>query len=628
MPTRIGPAPGSSPPFAESRSSPEAGPTEAGAHRTGDDAAVTTPMAPAPHSAPPSADAHRAHARSVDELPVDPHPDGSVPADLGGYRLVRMLGRSSRATTAIVHGEGVTLVARVFGVSCPPGAIDAEVAVHDALRRADGAVRDHTAVADDLVTLDDGRLALLSPHVAGPRLDDLLALRRGALDLGEAITLLAPLAIALEAAHAAGVTGLGLGPRAVRLSASGAPVIVRLHDAQAGPALPDRFRAREPVYAADAAALDHLAGAVAASVLERDRPALLAALRAPALGRPLAPALFDLAEPRPVRMGTAQPIGDHRVPAPLGIAGSGDWADREDTAGLAAERGVRRVPLPAVPGASAANASVAPGRRPTWLSAGLDALRSLGLPSGVIETVQNAAEWLIVRAGRFARDAGSRARAGMRGAVAAPPAVPPPGSPPAPSDRADRSSSIRPRFVLAGAAGATALVMAIVVAGGPSGPTDGAAPALEPRPTATPAPGADREPVGDTRGGPLAAAEDAPETVLHPEPEQWQGIVDALVGRWSACRASAVDDAAADDAAADDCGRVVAHAGSAAERLLLIDDARHAVLDRWRTVRGDAVVIERMGGAVLIDLVTAGTTTASLLVVRSEAGWRIRDVIA
>jgi len=37
-----------------------------------------------------------------------------------------------------------------------------------------------------------------------------------------------------------------------------------------------------------------------------------------------------------------------------------------------------------------------------------------------------------------------------------------------------------------------------------------------------------------------------------------------------------------------------------------------------------------MGGAVLVDLVASGpggTTAASLLVMRSEAGWRIRDVL-
>ena len=73
--------------------------------------------------------------------------------------------------------------------------------------------------------------------------------------------------------------------------------------------------------------------------------------------------------------------------------------------------------------------------------------------------------------------------------------------------------------------------------------------------------------------------------------------------------------------------REVVHDGSAAELLIMTEDPRHELLERWSALSGDAVVVERMGAAVLIDLVTAGTTTASLLVVRSEAGWRVRDVI-
>jgi hypothetical protein len=40
------------------------------------------------------------------------------------------------------------------------------------------------------------------------------------------------------------------------------------------------------------------------------------------------------------------------------------------------------------------------------------------------------------------------------------------------------------------------------------------------------------------------------------------------------------------------------------------------------------VVIDRHGGAVVVDLVDGETTTASLLLLRSEAGWRVRAVLS
>jgi hypothetical protein len=88
-----------------------------------------------------------------------------------------------------------------------------------------------------------------------------------------------------------------------------------------------------------------------------------------------------------------------------------------------------------------------------------------------------------------------------------------------------------------------------------------------------------------------------------------------------------------------------------------VDDTRHSTLESWQAQGGEVVVVERMGGAALIDLVlptasasetsmnaptssataspataspateSPATTAASLLVVRSEAGWRVRDVL-
>ncbi len=482
--------------------------------------------------------------------------------------------------TALVHAEGVTRVARVFSASCPSPVIDRELAVHDAIRTSTGALREHAISADDLVTLPDGRLALLVEQVGGPSLDALLAERRGALALGEAVTLLAPIVQALEAAHAAGVVGLAPTVRSVRLGSSGAPIIVRVQDALAGPPLPERFRALEPAYAADAAMLERFGAAVAAAVPERDRPGLLAALRAPALGRPLTPALFDLAAPQPVRTVSLDDTDAHdaalesgaleqrsasstsRSAAPLSAPGEGDHA-----AGvLGAEPGVVGGPLP------------------RWCASIIDTLRVIGLPESLVESVQSVAERLRV-------------------------------------PRGNGGSSLRPRFMLAGAGGGLALVTAVLLASGAAEESE----ATAPEPVATTRPALDP---GAAPGGAMGAAaqagaeSDAPESLVHPETDEWQALVGTLVDRWLSCRASQSAD---EDGAG--CGARATHSGSAAERLIVVDDPRHAVLERWSALRGDAVVVERMGGAVLVDLVAGGTTTASLLVVRSEAGWRIRDVI-
>jgi len=283
----------------------------------------------------------------------------------------------------------------------------------------------------------------------------------------------------------------------------------------------------------------------------------------------------------PVRMGDAGQLDAPVARAPLDVArieGVRPAADaRGETLGLEAHRFTSPVVPPAV-------TSVDPGddgtRVPPWLTAGIDILRALGLPAAVIEPVQGAVE----RLAGWAR--------------------------------------IRPRFLLAGAAGAAALVVALAIVAAPPGPAAGSA--TEPAPSSTegPEPEGERSPAVGAVGDRSDSASDAPESVLHPEPEEWQGVVAALVDRWSVCRAPE-----ATVEVESGCGALVTHAGSAAERLLHSDDDRHAVLGRWIALRGEAVVIERMGGAVLVDLVVAGTTTASLLVVRSEAGWRIRDVI-
>ena len=541
MSTRIGPAPRSSPPFVESRSSP----------------ALHTPATLA---------TARAHHAGV-TAPTHP----ALPAEVGGYRVVRLLALGSRACTVLMHAAEETRVARLFSISCTPSLIDGELAVHDAVRESAATLRDHAVELDDLVTLSDGRLALLFGHVGGPPLDEVLTAHRGRLTLGEAVTILAPLVSALDAAHAAGITGIGLRAADIRFSTAGAPVLTRLHGAVVGPILPERFRALEADYLADTSAFARLCVVVSSSVSHPDRAALDTALQAPTQGRSLAHALFDLAPPTPVRIVGLELANDLHADS---IA-----ADSES------------VDVPQVPSALA---GVDPVRLPDALQTAVDTLRLLGMPSTVVTTIEAAAHrvvgvWrrLVARGNRFLPLVTLRFR------------------------------GVRPRFVLSAAAGAAALVVAIVLMAGSGGAADAGDTAMN----GDTGQRSDSHDPASADPAQSVPAQSAAESVPHPEPEQWQAIVETLVIRWMDCRS------ALGPSHESGCVREVVHDGSAAELLIMTEDPRHELLERWSALSGDAVVVERMGAAVLIDLVTAGTTTASLLVVRSEAGWRVRDVI-
>lgn len=606
MLTRIGAVLGSSPPYVLHSSSPSRENTLATRLGPNHDAVVThEPTALTPAGLP------------VDDPALD---DDGLPREFGGYRVVRLLSRSAHALTAVVFASNETRVARIFSRSCSDADIDASVSAFDRIASADPVLRDHVVTLDDLVTLDDGRLALIVDHVAGPALSDVLAMRGDGLALGEAVTILAPLVDAIEAGHAVGLTGLDPHPNGVRFTAAGAPTIVRVTDAHAGPVLPERFRALEPAYARDAAALEHLGAAVAAAVSPSERPALIAALGAAARGRSVSAALFDLSTPVPVEF---RAVATHPVPSPP-LPG----ALRELPGVAGADPGASSIEPGATTGvvnAATTMAKVVPTPQGAWADSLIDTLRALGLPSSIVERVQA----VLARLGA--------ARGTLVAAVAASPLR--------------RIGSVRPRFVLAGIGGAIALIAALVVTAG--GGSEATVPAAEP---AADSASAEQQPATlptmppttppSSFEGPSSGAT-SPESAVDPEPDEWTAIVGELVSRWVECRAALAPRSTAPTPSPvrsenDSCSFTVAHAYSAAERLLSVDDARHATLASWQAQGGEVVVVERMGGAALIDLVlptgsaretslnataSPATTAASLLVVRSEAGWRVRDVL-
>lgn len=539
---------------------------------------------------------------------VDP-----LPATMGGHRLVRVLGHDAIATTALVHTGGEARVARVFHRSVDDAAMEAELAVHDALASGSAEVRQHVAALDDLLTLADGRLVLLLAAATGPTLHDLLSARHGALELGEAVTTLAPLVAVVEGAHEVGVTGVPLDPRRIRFAAGGAPVVVSVAGAMAGPVIPARLRAREPGYDDDHRAVAHLLRAVAAAV-SGPTAAALGALAPTARGdRATATALFDLARPIPIRL-------DERGEVP-----QTSWSPTTDGA-------PESITAPPEHRGAVATAGAPPARPPAVASAVASALVALGVPTRISSTVVRAVGTTLEVPRRL--DAVLRA-VRARLIVGAPAPVPAA----APAIAEPRPARVRGPYVIAGAGGGLALALAILVATTAPAAGDVRPPAPTPAPSsgsverATPsrAPGgvAPEDPDGaGARADTGSAADGAglPESAERPEPGQWRPLVTELVRRWGECRASLVGGGAR---GSDDCAAGVAHPRSAAPAMLHDDDPRHGLLSSWLAQQGDVVVVQRMGAAVLVDLVDprSETAAASLLLMRSEAGWRVRDVL-
>lgn len=488
---------------------------------------------------------------------------------------MRQLAADDHGISLLVHHDGQPLVARLVAENYPPALVDQEVAVSDAVTSGPDSLRAHVGAIVDLGTTPEGGLILLSEYVDGPRLDVLLQERCGDLTIGEAVTLLAPLATAIDEGHRIGVTGLVRGVTSVRLRRSGAPVMVGLRDARVGSAVPERFRHRDPSYAVDRERWQRIGTAVAEALPAPDRAALRALLERHTGGLDFA--LFELAEPLPVRFVRVAPEASSLAG---GVAPT-TLADTHST--------------PVTP-ATPRDRSHSLGDR---VDAVLSTVHSLGLPTWVADAVESTVQSIARRA---AEVVALRHRLFPTAGAA-----------------------VRSRFRVIGVAGAAALVGTIIMASLPSDDQGDALPA--PTMSTFDPPGRE-DPSGDV---PVSLA-DLPETVLHPEPDDWLGIVDELVDRWLACGPAA---AGGDDrgsggespTAPPACRAGVVHAGSAAERLITVADDRHRVLSEWSGTMGDIVVVERMGSAVLIDLLTTEATTASLLIVRSEAGWRIRDVI-
>ncbi|MDM4763181.1 hypothetical protein QT381_09185, partial [Galbitalea sp. SE-J8] len=173
--------------------------------------------------------------------------------------------------------------------------------------------------------------------------------------------------------------------------------------------------------------------------------------------------------------------------------------------------------------------------------------------------------------------------------------------------------SVRPRYRVLLVAGAVAVIAVAALLASPSGgdaaPTGGA------RGASTPAAADDRATDGASARPGARPAQDPSITGDDPV-----AAVVALAGLRAACLA----------AASSGCLAGVDEAGSAAERddRALIADPTPASVEHSALDASDPVLVEPLGGAALVRLHDgAGTGPASVLVMRTEAGWRLRDYL-
>ena len=146
---------------------------------------------------------------------------------VGGYRLVRKLGSGERAQTYLGHagtreppaGDRIAAI-KVYRLATDDASIDREI---EALARASSR---HLLELKDLATGPDGRPCLILPRLGSGTLGRLLAVR-GTVAPGEAVSILVPLVQAVQELHRVGVAHGAVTPGSVLFDDEGAPVLAR-----------------------------------------------------------------------------------------------------------------------------------------------------------------------------------------------------------------------------------------------------------------------------------------------------------------------------------------------------------------------------------------------------------------
>lgn len=495
----------------------------------------------------------------------------------GGFRVLRGLGSGERAEVLLAVGDDEPVALKRFR---PHVGLERVLVELDAIERIDAP---HLPRVLDLATGDGGEAVLVLERWSPFTLGALLA-RRGTISAGEAVTLLAPIAETVERMHAAGIAHGSLGPGAVHLALDGAPVLGGLGALRRFAAAPvsEAVRCGSSEVARDALALSALAVTVAEH-LDASGAKLrrgieeLAAAGAPEPQRrafELLELLFGAAPASAVRFpGSGRRAADRPPAAPA--------ARLESTAPERADDEPQR---------GGPIGWLAAAQLPEWLERLVDAEGA---------AVQR---WAPVR----------RLRESL--------------------------ASIRPRFRMLGAVAVVALLaLSGVVLQRAGGQEPDTAAATQPEPAAT------HGDSPDAMSGPSGGPDDA--AAVEPAPPGGSGASGAS-GAHGLEAAITGDDALAAAAALlelrDDCLARAEHACldgvlQAGSALLGEDRARIDAAQRDGVAADrlgaptDLRVVQELGGAVLLGAdfpdAVPETAAASLLIVRSEAGWRLRDLL-
>ncbi|MFT4124517.1 MAG: protein kinase, partial [Microbacteriaceae bacterium] len=139
---------------------------------------------------------------------------------IAGYRPLRRLGSGARCDVELGRdpGDGRLVALKVLRSAADADRFGAGVEALAAVRHP------HLVALLDVGETDDGRGVAVLERLGPLSLATLLA-DRGALTAGEAVTVLAPVAAAVQQLHDAGVSHGAIGPAAVLFRADGAPAL-------------------------------------------------------------------------------------------------------------------------------------------------------------------------------------------------------------------------------------------------------------------------------------------------------------------------------------------------------------------------------------------------------------------
>jgi hypothetical protein len=235
---------------------------------------------------------------------------------VAGYRVLRSLGRDEEAELLLGFrerdGAQEPEVVVLKTMEPSPTRWAATVDALEALERAQG--EQVVRVLD--VECTDQLLCVIFERLPLGSLAELL-LRRERLDAGEVVTIVAPLAAALGRMHAAGVGHGAVGARAVLFRADGAPVLIGFGSAgMVPPGSPEVVLERAPAVVSDRRALRELACLLLSRVAgSRARSARALVTELESCPEPL---VFELLGRRLFEVAAAVPVRFTVDPAPAG----------------------------------------------------------------------------------------------------------------------------------------------------------------------------------------------------------------------------------------------------------------------------------------------------------------------